>query len=479
MTAIITKDYVINNNCKRISDNVHRYILISNLAKNIIDNPIFQRLRKLKQLGSCIYVFHNAVHTRFEHSLGTYHLADRILRCINTRTDPSTISEYLKNIPELQSYYARKYSNNKYILDDYVCELIKIAALCHDIGHGSFSHIFDDWFMPHTIYSTHPNANHEHRSCVLLEMIIKNDPLLKEIIKDQEIQFIKNLINPQPDHIGFIYQIVSNNLNGMDVDKYDYITRDAYVLRENVGFDYTLLVDDIMVIDNNICYPGDSPYEAFRLFRSRYDLHKRVYGHKSVIAYQLMIVEIFSLLDPILNISESVTDMERFCKMTDEYILTSIDHLSEKYCTIDSKYIDNVVRAANIIKRINNHDSYVFIGKLVTNNKPILSVESCIKIMELDDNNTVYKNNLLVYQSQIGYVSGNKKSPLDKLLTCSTKITYDKPMISKKVDITEMSHLIPTKYQEYITMVFYKDRTHQETIRNLREKFELVKSKLV
>src|SRR5690606_32489551 len=126
-------------------------------------------------------------------------------------------------ISELKKYFQIMYNNN-FQLDDYVCELVKISALCHDIGHGPFSHAFDDLFKSNK-YINHNDSGrntHEFRSTVILEHIIKNDKILSSAITDDEIQFMKNLIDPK-DRNGFIYQIVSNNLNGLDVDKFDYL----------------------------------------------------------------------------------------------------------------------------------------------------------------------------------------------------------------------------------------------------------------
>jgi HD superfamily phosphohydrolase len=468
-------DFVIKQQYKLIHDSIHGYIPISNIAQRIIDNKIFQRLRKLKQLGTCVYVFPTAIHTRFEHSIGTYYLAGRLLKCITSDTDASDISKYLAAIPELENYYTRKYENIIHVLDDYIIELIKIAALCHDIGHGPFSHVFDDCFMPYVIKTPSPNDSHEVRSGVLLELIIKGDDLLSKLIKDPEIQFIKNLINPKKEHVGFLYQIVSNNLNGLDVDKYDYIVRDAYMLHQKTGFDHSRLVDQIVIIDNNICYPKQIIYESYRLFHARYELHKLIYCHKSVIAAQLMLVELFFLLDPILHISSSVDDMDRFCKMTDEYILTSIDHLTEKYCTIDEKFVENIKKAKEIIDRINKHDLYVFIGNHVSDKDTNININSYLELAGID---IKYKNDIIIFKSKIGYVSGNKKSPLDNLYTCSSKSDDNSVKLTAvKFNIEDVSNLIPNKHQEHVMMVFYKHRSNYDIIKMLRNNFMATKTK--
>ena len=127
---------------KTIFDTIHGYIKLSNLACDIIDTVEFQRLKDLHQLGTCYFVFPSATHTRFEHSLGVYHLAGRLVDCIAKRTPLTDMHKYLSDIPELKDYLQLK-QIPPYQLDDYIRECIKIAGLIHDLGHGVFSHLFD------------------------------------------------------------------------------------------------------------------------------------------------------------------------------------------------------------------------------------------------------------------------------------------------------------------------------------------------
>ena len=356
-----------NYNFKSIYDNVHGYINISNLACKIIDTKYFQRLRKLHQLGTCHYVFPGAIHSRFEHSLGTYFLAGKILNCIIDRTNENLIHEYLKDNEYIQNYFKRK-NINKYYIDDYLCELIKISALCHDIGHGPFSHVFDDIFIKSVKIkdSLFGNEIHENRSCLILHHIIKNDYFLKNMIDKNEVEFLKSLINPSKNNKSFVYQIVSNNINGLDVDKYDYILRDTKNIGLKYSIDCSILVNGIYVIDNKICYPKQVFHNIKSIFETRYRLHKEVYTHQAVLSIQFMINDIMILLDEILNISNSINDVDEFCNLTDDYILSSIDILNKfSHFESDSKKKNNIVESKKLLDRINNRDIYKFIGSVV------------------------------------------------------------------------------------------------------------------
>ena len=107
---------------KTIFDLLHGYIEIDSEAIKIIDCKEFQRLRNIKQLGVVPLVFPSATHTRFEHSLGVYHLCNELLDKINKRQPQLSLSKK-------------------------IVELIKIAGLVHDIGHGPFSHLYDQFLV--------------------------------------------------------------------------------------------------------------------------------------------------------------------------------------------------------------------------------------------------------------------------------------------------------------------------------------------
>jgi len=102
-------------------DVIHGYIKIDNLAKSIIDTPIFQRLRHIHQTGILYLVFPASTHSRFEHSIGTYYLANKMINNIK--------------------------SNSDIYISDEIIMIVSIAGLCHDLGHLMYSHLFDNMFI--------------------------------------------------------------------------------------------------------------------------------------------------------------------------------------------------------------------------------------------------------------------------------------------------------------------------------------------
>ena len=154
---------------KLIFDPVHKYIEIDQELLNIIDTPEFQRLRNIKQLGIAYHVFIGASHNRFEHSIGVSYLCGLLVSNIKNKQ------------PEL------------YLTDRDII-LVKIAGLCHDLGHACFSHFFDDYFLNNKLKGTNKEqwAHHEYRSEVLIRYIISK---YKLGFSEDEIEFICELIN--------------------------------------------------------------------------------------------------------------------------------------------------------------------------------------------------------------------------------------------------------------------------------------------
>lgn len=155
---------------KIICDCVHGQISVHPLLVRMIDTPQFQRLRYLKQLGPLVYVYPSGTHTRFEHSIGTSHLAGVLIRHLK------------ESQPSLQITTA-----------DELC--VTIAGLCHDLGHGPFSHMFEEVVDKLQI----KEWKHEQATLKLFDkMLAEADNLMEEFesygLFECDVQLIKDLI---------------------------------------------------------------------------------------------------------------------------------------------------------------------------------------------------------------------------------------------------------------------------------------------
>lgn len=148
----------------------------------------------------------------------------------------------------------------------------------HDIGHGPFSHLF----YSHVVAISCPNVKieHEDMSCKIIEYMV--DKYSIELSKE-EIRFIQELISPpSPEELNkrdnhFLYQIVSNPFNSIDVDKFDYMMRDTYYCGIPTPFDYRRLVDLSYVINDELCFHSKEVLSVCDFFQARYTLFQTVY----------------------------------------------------------------------------------------------------------------------------------------------------------------------------------------------------------
>ncbi|XP_067298516.1 deoxynucleoside triphosphate triphosphohydrolase SAMHD1-like [Pseudorasbora parva] len=328
---------------KVVNDSVHGHIELHPLLVKIIDTPQFQRLRNIKQLGAGYWVFPGASHNRFEHSIGVAHLAGCLVKSLQEKQ------------PEL-------HINNR----DVLC--VQIAGLCHDLGHGPFSHLFDLQFLP----EVRPDLKwkHEKGSVDMLEFLIKENGLqpqmkdygLNEIIQnnpnENDLSFIKELIKGvdtskrewsmkgRTEDKAFLYEIVANERNKIDVDKWDYFARDCHHLGISKSFDHQRLlkfarVCKVEIKDEtkdgktrlSICYRDKEASNILDMFRTRYTLHRQAYQHKTVNIIEIMIKEALVSANDHFQISEAVHDMGEYTKLTDN-ILEKMLHPEYDYKNI-------------------------------------------------------------------------------------------------------------------------------------------------
>ena len=302
-----------------IYDIIHGNIVIEELAQKIIDTEEFQRLRNIKQLGCCNFVFPGAVHTRFEHSIGVYHLAKKYIDILNVDNQYFTPKEK---------------------------ECIAIAGLIHDIGHGPYSHLFDELFSE--------DKNHEYRSGELFkQMNIKYGLGFTE----DEVLNIIHYIYPKniqvSDKERYKYQIISNN-NGIDVDRFDYLIRDIKMTGLNYGIEYERIMNHSKIENHEIIYSEKVKTNIDEFFRIRLIMYKEVYNHRTVRGIEFMMKDFIKLYNKCYSIDKIINEdnWKLFIQLNDSMInLYNLDSRESEFYMKMSKMIQNIM-TRNIYKSI-------------------------------------------------------------------------------------------------------------------------------
>ncbi len=211
---------------KFLRDSVYGDIKLGEFEVKVMDMPQFQRLRRIKQLGLINLIYPGANHTRFEHCIGTMHLASKLARELN--------------------------------LDKDEIELVKISGLIHDIGHGPFSHVSEGVL----------SFPHEDLTKYVIEKTSMHD-LLSERFDTKEIGKIVN----GKGHLG---PIISGEL---DVDRMDYLLRDSHNTGVAYGvIDYERIISNLKLQDGLVLdIKGVQAAEGALV--SRYFMYPSVYQH--------------------------------------------------------------------------------------------------------------------------------------------------------------------------------------------------------
>jgi HD superfamily phosphohydrolase len=301
-------------------DQVHGQLQIPDYCWGIIDTPEFQRLRYIRQLGPAFLVFPGATHTRFEHSLGVAHLAYTFIEHIATRQSYLNVREEYR-------------------------QAVVIAGLCHDCGHGPWSHTLE--VIGRRIGT---DFRHEEMSVDLLRHIVRKYALkIKEEVVEAACCYI--LGKEYKGYPVWLSKIVANHEDDIDLDKFDYLARDMNCALTFSSPEYSRLMLNCRVIGDNLAFKISERQTIVRLFQNRNDMFHRVYTHETVHAIESMITDVLDAAAPYLNFKESLTDIDKFCAM-DDRILYSLERG------------DGGEEAQRLVRRISERQLYVCVGEL-------------------------------------------------------------------------------------------------------------------
>ncbi|MBR6938869.1 MAG: HD domain-containing protein [Prevotella sp.] len=237
------------NDHKIINDPVFGFIKIPRgVLLNIVKHPLMQRLSRIKQLGLTSVVYPGAQHTRFQHSLGAFHL----------------MSEAIMTL-----------SQKGVFIFDSEAEAVQAAILMHDIGHGPFSHVLENTLIN--------GITHEEISIMMMEEI--NAEMQGKL--NLALNIFKNEYPKQ-----FLHQLISSQL---DMDRLDYLRRDCFftgVVEGNIGS--ARIIKMLNVVDDQLVVESKGIYSIENFLTSRRLMYWQVYLHKTAVAYEKILVNLLS-----------------------------------------------------------------------------------------------------------------------------------------------------------------------------------------
>ena len=162
-----------------------------------------------------------------------------------------------------------------------------LAGLVHDLGHGPFSHVFDGCFIRQLQENKGMTSGfwtHEEGSTMMFRDLVDSNQAVADVLTEDDVKQINNLVlggKPQAGEKAWIYEIVSNSRNGIDVDKFDYINRDTQKMNvKNSSFNHEKIMKSARVIEDEICYNSKEDFEISKLFSTRYNLYRDCYNHR-------------------------------------------------------------------------------------------------------------------------------------------------------------------------------------------------------
>jgi HD superfamily phosphohydrolase len=289
----------------------------------LVDTPTVQRLRFLRQTGWLNLLFPCAEHSRFPHSLGVAHVAGNLLKCLADAQ------------PELAITPAE-------------AATVVVAALCHDLGHGPFSHSFEKFMT-----AVGRPWCHETQTVTMVRHMVASSPAVAAVLEAQgvDVHAVCEMVMGSPEHAPegwhwrgppagrqFLYQVVSNAVCGVDVDRIDYLNRDFQATGVACAAppDAARTLAMARVVGGDLAWPVSEAATVGQVFRARQELHRLAFQHPVARATELMVVQAMvamqeagTVVDPETGctLADLVGSPDTFLRGTDTVILAAMQGL--------------------------------------------------------------------------------------------------------------------------------------------------------
>lgn len=397
-----------SSRCVSYWDQVHGMIQVPQKFDKLLKSPEFCRMKKVKQNGTANYVYSGAEHTRAAHMLGTAHLTLTFMNNLTGLTKEDKLTSEERN------------------------ELY-LAALLHDIGHAPFSHQFESQVCARLVPAM--EWSHEVQSerivCSLIERYNIDNVSSKKIV---------DLINGEivDKSKPWLSEIVANDRNCLDVDKFDYLQRDTLnIFGDKIKNSYDIIMSKPMVIGGEICYPSKYKDSIHDVFTTRYKMYNKVYMHSDVVGIGFMIADAILHANHVFNIPETLHDMHEFSNYND----TIIDRIytSEESSLNTSKALIKRVLDGKYYKEVPKDKKYV--------NLPVPTPEELLK--HNTSGKSITTDDFIIHSYRMNY--GRKTNPI-------YDVTFYDGIDKSNINTSKMedSVFIPREAEERIVHFYSK-----------------------
>lgn len=393
-----------------IKDPIHKEIIIKNnksdLIVELIKTKEFVRLGSIMQLGLSFKLFPSANHTRYSHSLGAYQVATKFTEVLASEIDKKE------------------------------AELVRVAALLHDLGHGPLSHVFEK-ISPLKI-------KHEEWT---IKIISDHKSEVNKILKKYKININEIIQIIQGTHKKkWMTQLISSDI---DVDRIDYLLRDSYFVGTHYGtIDLDILLKRVKIINNILAFSENTSTLIRSFWYGRIHMNIDVYENRNLLVYEWILELIFNRLrlikDEIKNVSEKIQFYDIYEWM-----------INPKEISVD-QYLE-----------LNDHSFFCFLDS--------------IKKLEIDDDLTMLLNSFS-YGKGFTYISLEEfEKKFGKNKNIIENIDFKIKEIAKKTLYSNIEKNNIYQYDDNDKLVKFKDSSLYKSIKNKTEskKIVLINEKLL
>ena len=417
---------------QNILDNIHGLISIPHHYNQFLNSFYVQRLKNILQCPTAKYVFPSVNHSCFEHSLGTYFLSNKLITDLRNRQYDLDINQTLINT-------------------------ISLCGLFHNIGTVPYLNSFKSF------YKEKYNIDYDQKQKaydLILDLINSKgiDPECFTNKNDKEnfdLNIIKNIFTNNQNNSKFYEKIVFNPKTGIDCDSFDNLKRNIYKYgNKQFSFDCNILMNSMYIINDEIYFNSDKLFSIYDYYNSKYLFTTKYYNHRVSTAAELMITDIYKLMDNVTPIKDIIDNNNKFTHFFDSFIL-NIKH--------NEKDNSNIKKAREILNNIDKRNLYTWIGDYYfPNDLPFNYLNEFDKfnanilIENKDKDDVELKPDDIRIKKEVHTFGSGNGDPFSNLLF------YDNEYNIIELKAENVSKLLPNRYKSYVIRVFVTNKDEKK-----------------